>query len=196
MRKALTTLLLLLLAAGLAHAQTAPDQLVKDVAREVLTLLKSEKDYQGNPKKLADLVEEKVVPYFNFNRMTALAMGRNWSRATPEQQKALVSEFKSLLVRTYSGALGNYRNNVIEYKPLRMAAGDTEVTVRTQVVQPGGQPVPIDYAMEKTAGGWKAFDVTVAGVSLVTNYREEFGAIVKDQGVDGLIKALSSKNKG
>jgi phospholipid transport system substrate-binding protein len=125
-----------------------------------------------------------------------MAMGRNWSKATPEQQKALTAEFRSLLVRTYSGALANYRDNTIEYKPLRMNAGDSEVVVKTQVIQPGGQPVPIDYSLEKKPDGWKAFDVVVSGASLVTNYRDEFNSTIKASGIDGLIKTLADKNKG
>jgi phospholipid transport system substrate-binding protein len=128
--------------------------------------------------------------------MTALAMGRNWRAATAEQQKQLTEQFQSLLIRTYSNALTNYRDNTMNYKPLRMNAGDTEVVVRTEVTRPGQAPVPIDYSMEKTPEGWKAYDVVVAGVSLVTNYRDEFNDVVKSSGVDGLIKTLADKNKG
>jgi phospholipid transport system substrate-binding protein len=127
--------------------------------------------------------------------MTALAVGRNWSKASAEQQKALTNEFRTLLVRTYSSALTTYRNQVIEFKPLRAAAGDTDVTVRTQVKQPGTESISIDYGMEKTPDGWKAYDVVVGGVSLVTNYRETFNAEIRDGGVDGLIKSLASKNR-
>ena len=199
MRTFVSTLLLafLALAAAPTQAQEAPDALVKRVAEEVLQTIRSDKDIQaGNQAKVKQLIETKLVPNFDFARMTALAVGRNWRNATPEQQKRLTDEFRTLLVRTYSGALSSYRDNKMDYKPLRMNPGDTEVIVRTAVQQSGQQPIPIDYSMEKTPEGWKAYDVIVAGVSLVTNYRDEFNDIVKSSGVDGLIKALADKNKG
>ena len=178
-------------------AQTvAPDLLVKGITNEVLGIIKQDKDIQaGHQKKLNDLVDAKVLPHFNFSRMTALAVGRNWPKASPEQQKALISEFRALLVRTYSSALSTYKNQVIEFKPMRAAAGDSDVTVRTQVKQHGAEPISIDYAMEQTPTGWKVYDVVVGGVSLVTNYRETFNAEIRDGGVDGLIKSLISKNR-
>jgi phospholipid transport system substrate-binding protein len=180
-----------------ATAQEAPDALVKRVATEVTNLIKNDKDIQaGNKQKVKEVIETKLVPHFDFERMTALSMGRNWAKATPEQQKTLMGEFQTLLVRTYSGALSNYRDNQIDYKPLRMNPTDTEVVVHTQVVQPGGSPIPIDYSMEKKGDSWKAYDVTVGGVSLVTNYREEFSNTIKSSGVDGLIKVLADKNRG
>jgi phospholipid transport system substrate-binding protein len=180
-----------------AWAQEAPDALVKRVAEDVLTTIRSDKELQaGNQAKVKQIIETKLVPHFDFARMTALAMGRNWRTATPEQQKRLTDEFQTLLVRTYSGALANYRDNTMDYKPLRMNPGDTEVTVRTEVKRQGQAPVQIDYSMEKTADGWKAFDVIVAGVSLVTNYRDEFNDTVKSSGIDGLIAALAKKNAG
>lgn len=183
--------------AGGASAQTTPDALVKGVAAEVLMVIKSDRELQGgNPKRLNELLDAKLLPHFDFGRMTAMAMGRNWKLATPTQQQQLTSEFRTLLVRTYAGALANYKDHVIEYKPLRMQASDTEVVVRTQVVQPGAQPIAIDYSMAKNGDTWKAYDVIVAGVSLVTNYRDEFNNMVRDAGVDGLIKALSDKNRG
>jgi len=188
---------LLLIAASPVHAQEAPDALVKRIAEETLTAIRSDKDLQaGNPAKVKQLIESKLVPNFDTARMTALAMGRNWRTATPEQQKQLTEQFKTLLIRTYSNALTNYRDNTMSYKPLRMNAGDTEVVVRTEVTRPGQAPVPIDYSMEKTPEGWKAYDVVVAGVSLVTNYRDEFNDILKSSGVNGLIKTLADKNKG
>ena len=183
-------------AATWAAAQVAPDALIKRVASDVVATLKSDKDIQaGNKKKLYDLVETKIATNFDFLRMTSLAMGRNWSKATPEQQKALAAEFKTLLIRTYSGALANYQNHVMEFKPLKMQPSDTDVTVRTTVTAQGGQPIPIDYNLEKTPEGWRAYDVTVGGVSLVTNYREEFNNAIRESGVDGLIKTLQAKNK-
>jgi phospholipid transport system substrate-binding protein len=140
-------------------------------------------------------VESKVLPHFDFVRMTQLAMAVNWRRASPEQQKLLTQEFKTLLVRTYSSALNSYRDQVVEFKPLRARPEDTEVTVRTEIKQKGAQPIGIDYDMQKTAAGWKVFDVKVAGVSLITTYKDDFASQIRDAGVDGLIKTLSSKNR-
>jgi len=190
-------LLLLALLTPPALAQEAPDAMVKRVAEDVLATIRADKDIQaGNQGKIRQVMESKLVPNFDFPRMTALAMGRNWRSATPEQQKQLTDQFRSLLVRTYSGALANYRDNTMEYKPLRMNPGDTEVVVRTEVKRAGQAPVQIDYSMEKVGDGWKAYDVVVAGVSLVTTYRDEFNDAVKTSGVDGLIKTLESKNRG
>ena len=197
LRTMISTLLLLGLAAPLAQAQEAPDALVKRLAEETLTAIRADKALQtGDPAKVKQLIEAKLVPHFDTTRMTALAMGRNWRSATPEQQKALAEQFKTLLIRTYSNALTNYRDNTMNYKPLRANPGDTEVVVRTDVTRPGQAPVQIDYSMEKTPDGWKAYDVIVAGVSLVTNYRDEFNDAVKSSGVDGLIKMLADKNRG
>jgi len=196
MMKLFFALCLSFFATAVAAQDLAPDALVKKISDEVIDIVKQDKDIQaGHQKKINDLVDAKVLPHFNFSRMTALAVGRNWPKASAEQQKALISEFRTLLVRTYSSALTTYKNQVIEFKPLRAAAGDTDVTVRTQVKQPGTEPVSIDYSMEKTPGGWKVYDVVVGGVSLVTNYRETFNAQVRDGGVDGLIKSLVSKNR-
>ena len=180
-----------------ALAQEAPDALVKRVSQEVIQIIKSDPLVQaGNEARIREVMESKLGPHFDFTRMTSLAMGRNWRSATPEQQKRLTDEFKTLLVRTYSGALNQYRNETIETKPLRVASGETEVTVRTVVIKPTGSPVQIDYTMAQTPTGWKAYDVIVGGVSLVTNYRDEFAAQIKTGGIDGLIKTLTDKNKG
>ena len=185
-----------MLFAAVAVAQEAPDALIKRVASDVVATLKSDKDLQaGNKQKLYALVEGKIASNFDFMRMTALAMGRNWSKATPEQQQVLAQEFKTLLIRTYSGALANYQNHVMDFKPLKMQPSDSDVLVRTTVTAPGGQPIPIDYNLEKKPDGWRAYDVTVGGVSLVTNYRDEFNNAIRDGGVDGLIKSLQTKNK-
>ena len=185
------------LAATPALAQEAPDALVKRVSQEVIQIIKSDPLVQaGNEARIREVMESKLGPHFDFTRMTSLAMGRNWRSATPEQQKQLTDEFKTLLVRTYSGALNQYRNETIETKPLRVASGETEVTVRTVVIKPTGSPVQIDYTMAQTPTGWKAYDVIVGGVSLVTNYRDEFAAQIKTGGIDGLIKTLADKNKG
>ena len=183
-------------ATSLAHAQEAPDVLVKRLAEETLAAIRADKEIQvGNPAKVKALIEVKLVPHFDTTRMTALAMGRNWRAASPEQQKELTEQFKTLLIRTYSNALTNYRDNTMTYAPLRMNPADTEVVVRTAVSRPGQAPIPLDYSMEKTPDGWQCYDVVVSGVSLVTNYRDEFNDIVKSSGVDGLIKTLSDKNK-
>jgi len=189
---------LLALLVPVAQAQEpAPDVLVKSITGEVVAVLKQDKDIQaGNPKKIEELIEAKVLPHFNFTRMTRIAMARNWRLATPEQQKELTAEFKTLLVRTYSTALSNYRDQLIDYKPLRAKPEDVEVTVRSEVKQSGSsQPVAIDYEMEKTPNGWKVYDVKVGGVSLVTTYRDTFTSEVKERGVDGLIKSLAAKNR-
>ena len=194
--KIVLALCLSFFASAVPAQDLAPDAQVKKITNEVIEIIKQDKDIQaGNQKKINELVDANVLPHFNFSRMTALAMGRNWPKANAEQQKILVGEFRTLLVRSYSGALSTYKNEVIEFKPLRAAAGDTDVTVKTQVKRPGTESVGIDYSMEKTPAGWKVYDVVVGGVSLVTNYRETFNAEIRDGGVDGLIKSLASKNR-
>jgi phospholipid transport system substrate-binding protein len=189
---------LLALLIPVAQAQgLAPDVLVKSITQEVTAAIKQDKDIQaGNPKKIEELVETKVLPHFNFTRMTRIAMARNWRLTTPEQQKELTAEFKTLLVRTYSTALSNYRDQAIDYRPLRAKAEDVEVTVKSEVKQSGSsQTVAIDYEMEKTPSGWKVYDIKVGGVSLVTTYRDTFASEVKEGGVNGLIKSLAAKNR-
>jgi len=179
-----------------AHAQETPDALVQQVTEEVLEIVRKDKDIQGgSTQKVIDLVDKKVLPHFNFPHMTALAMGKDWKKATPPQQQALTHEFKTLLVRTYANALTGYKNQKIVYKPFKMNAGETDVLVRTEVLQPGSKPVQLDYSLEKLDGGWKVYDVVVAGISLVTNYRDQFGQEVRNGGVDGLIASISAKNK-
>jgi phospholipid transport system substrate-binding protein len=188
----LTTLLAFALP---ALAQEAPDALVKRVSAETIQAIKSDpKIAAGDPARVREVIETKLLPNFDFERMTALAMGRNWAKATPEQQKRLTDEFRTLLVRTYSNALTQYRDEQLDVKPVRADAAATEVTVRSEVVRQGRPPVQIDYGMAKTAQGWKAYDVIVGGVSLVTNYRDEFNEQIKSGGVDGLIKTLAAKN--
>lgn len=190
-------LLPLMLFLSSAHAaEMAPDVLVKETAQDVLEIIKKDKDIQsGSQKKLHDLVEAKVLPHFDFKLMTQYAIGKHWRQATPEQQEALAKEFRTLLVRTYSTSLSAYKNQTIEYKPFKTQPGDTDVTVKTQVIQPGGQPVPIDYSLQKEASGWKVYDVVVDNVSLVTNYRSSFGTEIRQSGIDGLIKTLVEKNQ-
>ncbi len=174
----------------------APEVLVKNTTVEVTTILKRDKSVLLNDStKLYALIDAKVLPHFDFNQMTMLAVGRYWRQATPAQQQALVKEFRTLLVRTYANALAEFNNQVIEYKPFSMAANATDATVQTQVKQPGAQPIPIDYSMEKTATGWKVYDVSIDGVSLVTNYRSSFATEIRNVGIDGLIRTLTTRNQ-
>lgn len=197
MKTIFSLLVLFLLSFAPAFAQEeSPDAMIKKVTEDVLTIVRQDKDIQsGNTKKAIELVEAKVLPNFNFQRMTALAMGRDWNKATPEQKKQLSEEFTTLLVRTYSNALTSYRNQTVRYKPTRMQGGDTDVLVRTEIVQPGNKPIQLDYSLEKQGDAWKVYDVVVAGVSLVTNYRETFAQEVRANGVDGLLQMLANKNK-
>ena len=186
----------LLVSPATAAETTSPDALVENTAQEVLTIVRQDKELRaGNTAKILDLVEAKILPHFNFTRMTRLAMGKNWRNATPEQQQELVKEFRTLLVRTYSNALNTYSDYKIMVEPLKSKADDTDTTVKTKVVQDGQQPVDIDYSMEKTNDGWKVYDVTVAGVSLVTNYRSTFNSQIREGGVEKLIRTLSEKNR-
>jgi len=174
----------------------APDVLIKQVTNEVLEVVRKDKDIQsGDRQKVIGLVEAKVLPHFDFTRMTQLAMARDWRVATPVQQKNLTDEFRMLLVRTYSKALTEYKNQVIEFKPFALKAGETEARVRTQVIQSGAKPIALDYFLEKQAQGWKVVDIEVGGISLVTNYRDSFAGEVKSSGIDGLIKSLQAKNR-
>ena len=179
-----------------ALAQEAPDALVKRVTDEVLAIIKADKDLQaGNSRKIAELAEVKVLPHFDFTRMTRLAVGRNWQQANDAQKEQLTKEFRTMLVRTYSTSLTAYRNQTIEVKPVKMAAADKEVTVRTAVLQQGGPSIPIDYAMEKADSGWKVYDVVIDGASLVTTYRSTFNEQVQKGGIDGLLKTLAERNQ-
>jgi phospholipid transport system substrate-binding protein len=176
--------------------ELAPDELVKNVTTEVIDLITKDKEIRsGGRTKLIQVIEAKVLPHFNFNSMTALAAGQSWSKATPDQKKRLVEEFRTLLVRTYASALAAYSEQRFDFRPLRARPTDTDVTVNVRVIQSGAQPVPIDYSMEKTAAGWKVYDVMVGGVSLVANYRTEFNATVREAGIEGLIRNLQAKNR-
>ena len=203
--KALTTLVsrfLLSVCAVLAFsgasmaADEAPDALVKRLTQEILDTAKSDKDIQaGNQKRVYDLVENKVLPYIDFSRMTALAAGKSWRDATPEQQKQLTNEFRTLLVFTYSGAISQIKDQRVEFKPMRAAPEDTEVEVRSQVIQTRGEPIQLNYRLAKAAGGWKIYDINVLGAWLVETYKGTFTAEITKSGIDGLIKTLSEKNK-
>jgi phospholipid transport system substrate-binding protein len=176
-------------------ADTPPDVLARSTTQEVIAILKQDQEIKsGNMKKVYQLVEAKILPNFDFNRMTQLAVGKNWPRATAQQKQALVTEFRNLLVRTYSASLTAFTNQTVEFRPLTMKPDDTDVTVHSEIRQPGGQPIPIDYSMYKTSFGWKVYDVTIDGVSLVTNYRASFASTVRQKGIDGLIKTLAEQS--
>ncbi len=177
-------------------ADEGADQLVKRISNEVIDAAKNDKDIQsGNQKRINDLVETKILPYVNFQRMTSLAVGKSWREATPEQQKQLVAEFRTLLVYTYSGAIAQIRDQQVEYKPFRAAPEDTEVEVRSQVIQKRGEPIQLNYRLEKQPAGWKIFDINVLGAWLVETYKGSFATEISKSGIDGLIKTLSDKNK-
>ena len=179
-----------------AAADIAPDALARSVTDEVLAIVRADKELQaGNVQRVAQLVEAKILPHFNFERMTQLAVGRNWRQASPEQQKVLVHEFRTLLVRTYTAAFTGYKNQTVEYRPVRMAPGDTDVVVKSLIRQPTGQPIAVDYSMDKSNGAWRVYDVKIEGVSLVENYRNTFNSEVSRGGIEGLIRALTDKNK-
>ena len=190
----------LLLISGAVFAQapdqaTAPDALIKMVVSDVMASVKSDPDIQkGNIPKIVDLVEKKIVPYTDMRRTTEMAMGPNWKKATPEQQNQLVLEFKNLLIRTYSGALSQLRDQTVQFKALRAAPDDKEVVVKT-VVLGRGDPVPLDYRLEKTDKGWKVYDMNIMGVWLVEAYRNQFSNQISQNGIDGLVKFLQDRNK-
>lgn len=181
--------------AGAADA-VAPDLLVKNVTTEVLDIVRNDKDIRnGNSQKTLDLVETKVLPHFDFVRMTRLALGREGRQAAPEQVNRLAEEFRTLLVRTYSKALTEYRDQKIMFRPFSMKPEETDVRVKTEIRQTGGKPIAMDYYLEKTPAGWKVYDMEVGGVSLVTNYRSSFAQEIRAAGIDGLIRSLQEKNR-
>jgi phospholipid transport system substrate-binding protein len=193
-------LMVLALMAGLntssvLAADTPPDVLARATTQEVLAILKQDRDIQnGNQSKVYQLVETKILPIFDFNRMTQLVIGKHWPRATAKQKQSLVTEFRNLMVRTYSSSLMAFNNQTVDFKPMSMKPGDTDVTVRSEIRQPGGQPIPINYSMYKTSFGWKVYDVTIDGVSLVTNYRSSFSNTIRQDGIDGLISTLAAQS--
>jgi phospholipid transport system substrate-binding protein len=182
---------------ALLAQEAGPDVLVRNVTLEVIDIISKDKDIQsGNQKKVIALVESKVIPHFNFTAMTRLAVATSWEKSSAEQKRQLTDEFKTLLVRTYSSALSTYRDQKFDFRPLRAKPTDTDVTVQVRIAQGGREPVILEYDMEKNASGWKVYDVRVAGVSLVANYRTEFANEIRANGIDGLIKGLASKNQG
>jgi phospholipid transport system substrate-binding protein len=201
MKKILAILLALLFAQFLfieaaAAQDLKPDELVKQVTDDVLAAVKSDKQLAaGDKQKALKLAEEKILPHVDFEEATRLAVGRAWTQASPEQKKKLVDEFRRMLVRTYSGAIQAYEGQTMKVQPLRMKPDDTDVTVHNQYIRAGGgKPIQLDYQMRKTDQGWKIYDIVVEGVSLVLTYRSEFDSVVKQQGIDGLIKRLADKN--
>ncbi|MDO9365991.1 MAG: ABC transporter substrate-binding protein [Methylotenera sp.] len=193
-----STAFMLSLFAGVAvaNAELSADELVKKTADEVLTIIKNDKDIQaGSQQKIYALTEEKILPNFDFDRVSRMVLGKNWRAATPEQQASFQKEFRSLLLRTYASALGKYKDQVIEYKPMRSEPGAKNVSVKTLILQTGGQPVTVDYSLVKVDGGWKVYDIVIEGVSLVTNYRSQFSNEIRQNGIDGLNKKLAEKNK-
>jgi phospholipid transport system substrate-binding protein len=182
--------------AAVAMAQElAPDQLVQKITDDVLAAIKSDKDLAaGDKQKALKVAEEKVLPYIDFEQATRLAVGRSWSQASPEQKKRLVNEFRNMLVRTYSNAIQAYQGQTLKVLPSRGKQDPEDTTVRTQFVRAGGQPLPIEFHMRKGEQAWKVYDIVVEGVSLVMTYRSEFDAVVKQEGIDGLIKRLAQKN--
>lgn len=184
--------------APLAMAETvAPDVLVKTTANDVLEIIRKDKDIQsGDMKKITMLAEEKILPHFDFDAMSKSVLGKNWRDASKDQQTQFVAEFRTMLVRTYASALAKYRNQTIDYKPFRAQPGEARVTVKTQILQPGGPALPVDYVLKQTGETWKVVDINIEGVSLVTNYRGQFSNELKQTDMNGLIQRIADKNKG
>ncbi len=181
---------------GIVAAAEAPDALIGRVANEILDKIRADAQLKsGDLTKISDFVDGTLMPHVDFPRMTALAVGRNWRQATPEQQKRLMQEFRALLVRTYSGAVSSVKDQKVRTKPFRAAAGDTDVIVRTEVIQAGREPIQLDYRLYQVNGGWKIYDVNVLGVWLLETYRNQFAQQVSVGGIDGLIKSLADKNR-
>lgn len=179
-----------------AHAQEAPDALVKRICQDVLDTAKADKDIQnGNQKRVLDLVEAKIIPYVDFQSMTSRAAGRAWRDATPEQQKQVTNEFRTLLIYTYSGAISQIKDQKLDFKPLRADPADTEVEVRSEVIRTRGDPIQLNYRLAKNGNTWKIFDVNVLGAWLVETYKGNFAAEINKGGMDGLITALQDRNK-
>ena len=190
-------LIALLAPAGPAAAQqTAPDELIRSLSGQILERIRQDKDLQaGDLRKLSQFVDETIMPNVNFERMTALAVGRGWRQATPEQQKQLMAEFRALLLRTYAGALSAVKDQTVRVRPLRAGADDAEVIVRSEIVQGRGEPIQLDYRMEKSGNAWRIYDINVLGVWLVETYRNQFAQEINARGIDGLIRSLAERNR-
>ena len=193
----LSLVLVSTLAAPLSYARdVAPDVLLQAATVDVIAIIRQDKDIQaGNPAKAASLVESVIQPFFDFPHLTQTVAGRNWRLATPEQQSALTVEFKTLLLRTYSTAMSDNRDEVIEFRPLRAESGDTEVMVRSVIKQRNAAPLTVDYHLEKLAAGWQVCDINVDGISMISTYRESFADKIRDGGMEGLIKSLADSNQ-
>lgn len=193
---AFLTFFALSFAATVHAAEEAPDALIKRISQEVLDIAKADREIQGgNQKRVLELVESKILPYVDFQRMTSLAAARHWREATPEQQKQLTAEFRTLLVYTYSGAISQVKDQQLDFKPFRAAPTDTEVEVRSQVLQSRGDPIQLNYRLQKSPSGWKIYDINVLGAWLVETYKGNFASEINKSGIDGLIKTLADKNK-
>jgi phospholipid transport system substrate-binding protein len=181
---------------ALAQAAVAPDEQIRTMSMQILERIKADKDLQtGDLRKLSQFVDETIMPSVNFERMTALCVGRSWRQATPEQQKQLMVEFRALLLRTYAGALSAVKDQTVRVKPLRAGADDAEVIVRSEIVQSRGDPIQLDYRMEKAGTAWRIYDLNVLGVWLVETYRNQFTQEINARGIDGLIKSLADRNR-
>jgi phospholipid transport system substrate-binding protein len=179
-----------------AQPAVAPDEFIRTLSTQIIDRIKADTDLRnGDLRKLSQFVDETVLPNVNFERMTALAVGRNWRQATPEQQKQLMTEFRALLTRTYAGALSSVKDQSVRVKPMRAGADDTDVIVRSEIVQSRGEPIQLDYRLEKAGGGWRIYDLNVVGVWLVETYRNQFSQEISAKGIDGLIKSLADRNK-
>jgi phospholipid transport system substrate-binding protein len=194
--RSLVALFLLVLAFSAPAQEVGPEELVRRVTADVLEAIQKDKDLQaGDRRKALALAEQKILPLVDFREATRLAAGRSWNSATPEQRDRLVKQFQTLLVRIYSNAIGVYRGQTMRVQPVKMAPGATEVSVRNQYLSPGRPPTSVEYAMRKTPEGWKVYDITVEGVSLVLTYRGEFEQIVRESGIEGLIQRLAERNR-
>jgi phospholipid transport system substrate-binding protein len=188
--------LIALLPAGAGAASSAPDEMIRTLSTQILERIRQDPELKnGDIAKLSRFVDEAIMPNVNFERMTALSVGRSWRQATPEQQKALMAEYRALLLRTYAGALSAVKDQQVRVKPLRGAAGDAEVIVRSEIVQTRGEPIQLDYRMEKVGDAWKIYDLNIMGVWLVETYRSQFAQEIGNRGVDGLIKSLNDRNR-
>jgi len=188
-------LLLFLVPTALQGAQSAPDAMLRTVTSDVLASLKQDKDLFDDSARLESLIESKIVPVFDFSLMTQFAMGKNWKQASSGQQNRLTAEFKALLIRSHAGMLASYRDHEITYRPLRFVPGDTDAIVQSEARKPGSKLLKVDYALTRTPGGWKVYDVKLDGISVVTAYRERFAARMRESGVDGLIRSLAEQNR-
>ena len=194
--KLVVALVLAAFAAASVAQELGPEELVRKVTSEVLEAIQNDKQLQaGDRKKALALAEEKILPLVDFREATRLAVGRSWNTATPAQQEGLTKQFRTLLVRIYSNAIGVYRGQTMRVQPVKMAPDATQVSVRNQYLSPGRPPTSVEYAMHKTPTGWKIYDITVEGVSLVLTYRGEFDQVVRESGIDGLIRRLDERNR-